>query len=84
MQNYHALETEAAHRRCEWERTAVARTQLAQTHPLNGGMRWSHLPRLVVERLCALSAPRLSFTASRNTSAGRTWLPRPLEEVAPV
>ncbi len=84
MQNYHALETEVAHRRREWERTVATVTQDAQPRPQEGGMRWSHLPRLVLASIRTLAAPLSSITSTWNTSTPRTWLPRPVKGVIPM
>ena len=43
MQNVFAIETEAAHRRSEWERAIAAAAQRVQVRPQNGGERWPHL-----------------------------------------
>ena len=84
MQNYHALETEVAHRRREWEWTVATVTQDAQPQLQHGGMGWSHLPQLVLASIRTLAAPRLSITSTWNTSTPRTWLPRPVKGVVPM
>ena len=63
MQNYFAIETEAAFRRREWQQAAAADARAAQARSSNGHRRWPHLPHLVVASLRSLSAPRLPLAA---------------------
>ena len=71
MQNYHALETEAAHRRCEWEKRIVTAEQSALALPKNGLERKSHLPFLVLVCLRALlTHPDIPGTSVWNAVAG--------------
>lgn len=58
MHNYHAIETEVAHRRREWQRAVAADTRAAQTHSQTG--RRHCLPRSV-QRWRSLAAARLLF-----------------------
>ena len=71
MQNYHALETEAAHRRWEWEKRIVAAEQSALALPKNGLERWPHLPLLVLACLRTLFAhPDIPGTSVWNAVTG--------------
>ncbi len=79
MQNYHALETEAAYRRSEWERTIATATQVAQTRLDDGWTRWSRLPQLALAHLRSFSVPRLVLRPFGNTDAGGRRAPRPME-----
>ena len=68
MQNWHAIETETAFRRQEWERAAVAeaRAALARSAPTAPRRRW--FSRLLVPGLPwdRLSLPRLAIAARRS------------------
>jgi hypothetical protein len=72
VQNYHALETEAAHRRFEHERRIATAGQVAQTRPEHGSKRWSRLPRLAFAHLRSLSTPRLALASSGNIAVERS------------
>ena len=55
VHNFFIIETEAAFRRCEWERGVAAAAQAARARPENGRKRWSsRLPHLAFARLRSL------------------------------
>jgi hypothetical protein len=60
--NYFALETEVAHRRCEWELALAAAERHAQVRPQNGPKPWSHLAPRTLKYLRALATPRVPVT----------------------
>ena len=51
MQNWHAIETETAFRRQEWERTAAADARAALAHTASAVPRRRSFPRLLVPGL---------------------------------
>ena len=63
MNNWYAIETEAAFRRREWQRAMEAEALIAQTRPANGRARWPRLGRLTLANLRLLAVPRPSFTS---------------------
>jgi len=63
MNNWYAIETEAAFRRREWQRAIEADALAAQASPANGWVRWPRLGRLTLANLRRLAVPRPSFTA---------------------
>jgi hypothetical protein len=63
MNNWYAVETEAAFRRREWQRAVEADALAAQARPANGRARWSRLGRLTLANLRSLAGSRPSFTA---------------------
>jgi len=63
MNNWYAIETEAAFRRREWQRAVEADALAAQARPANGRPRWPRLGRLTLANLRRLAVPRPSFTA---------------------
>ena len=73
MQNWHAIETETAYRRQEWERAAAAdaRAALAHTAPTPSRRGW--FPRLPVPGLPwdSLSLTRFAIAARRSPSCDR-------------
>jgi hypothetical protein len=46
MQNWHAMETEAAYRRHEWERAIAASARAEEALPKRRGITWPLAPRL--------------------------------------
>ena len=71
MHNYHAIETEAAFRRREWQRAVEADARAAQARPAHGRMRWPRIPHRTLTNLRSLTVPRPTFT-SRLEPDGRT------------
>jgi hypothetical protein len=63
MNNWYAVETEAAFRRREWQRMVEADVLAAQARPANRRTRWPRLGRLTLANLRSLALPRPSFTA---------------------
>jgi hypothetical protein len=63
MNNWYAIETEAAFRRREWQRAVEADALAAQVRPANRRARWPRLGRLTLANLRSLAVPRPSFTA---------------------
>jgi hypothetical protein len=59
MLNTFAIETQAAHRRREWQRAVSAADQREQARPKNEPTRWSHLASLTLATLRALAMPRV-------------------------
>jgi hypothetical protein len=59
VQNYFFIETEAAHRRREWERAVMAAERRGHVPLKNGPMRWSQLATLGLEHLHSLVIPWL-------------------------
>jgi hypothetical protein len=62
VQNYFLIETEAAHRRGEWERVVVAAERRAQVRPRNRRTRWSHVASRTLASLRALATPWVPVT----------------------
>jgi hypothetical protein len=60
VQNIFFIETEAAHRRGEWEREVAAAERRAQVRPENGWTGWSRLAPLTLAYLRTLTTLRLS------------------------
>jgi hypothetical protein len=58
MNNWYAVETEAAFRRREWQRAVEADALAAQARPRSGRTLWPQLGRLTLENLRSLAMPR--------------------------
>ena len=69
MHNTFGIETEAAHRRREWERAVAVAAQTAQFRRLNGRTRRAGLPHQLLADLRHLFAPRVPITCSRRIAA---------------
>ena len=69
MHNTFTIETEAAHRRQEWERAVAVAAQIAQARRQNGWTRRARLPQRVLADLRSLFAPRVPITCSRRIAA---------------
>ena len=76
MQNYFNLETEAAHRRLEWQRAIAATEQRDQMRSEHGQTRWSQLASLIFTTLRSFATPRLPVTCWTPTGEQRA---RPLQ-----
>jgi hypothetical protein len=66
MNNWYAVETEAAFRRREWQRAVEADALAAmatQARPGNGRTWWPRLGRLTLANLRSLATPRPSFSS---------------------
>jgi hypothetical protein len=63
MNNWYAVETEAAFRRREWQRAVEADALAAQARPANGRTWWPRLGRLALTNLRALAMPRPGFSS---------------------
>jgi hypothetical protein len=66
VQNYFSLETEAAHRRLEWQRAIAATEHRDQVRPEHGQTRWSQLASLLFPTLRSFATLRLPL---------RSWNP---------
>jgi hypothetical protein len=77
MHHFLAIEIDLEHRRSEFLRAAEAEARAALARPQHGRIRWSHLPQLLLERLCLLSAPRLWLSDFRNSAANGRGVPKP-------
>jgi hypothetical protein len=62
MQNYHAIETEAAHRRGEWDRAIAAAALTSRERSELGHLDCWQLPHLALAILRSLSPRRLLMT----------------------
>jgi hypothetical protein len=60
MYDWYRIETEAEHRRLEWQREVEAESRAAQAVSENGR---SHLPHLSLASLRSLASPRLPFVS---------------------
>jgi len=71
MQNWHAIETETAFRRQEWERAAAAETRAALAISAPTAPRRGWVPRLFAPILAwdRLRLPRFAITARNPTCA---------------
>jgi hypothetical protein len=66
MNNWYAVETEAAFRRREWQRAVEADALAAlasQARSANGRARWPRLGRLTLANLRSVAMPRPSFSS---------------------
>ena len=72
MQNYHAIETEVAHRRFEHERRLSAAAQVTQTRSENRRTRWSHLPHWTLPPLYRRFLQRVPGSLRRTAATQRT------------
>jgi hypothetical protein len=63
MNNWYAIETEAAFRREEWTRAAAAEARAAQSQSTGAKLQFAGRPHLNLARLRSLTAPRLLFTS---------------------
>jgi hypothetical protein len=63
MNNWYAIETEAAFRRREWQRAVEADALALLARPAIGRTRWSWLGRLTLANLRSLAVPRPSLSA---------------------
>ena len=63
MNNWYAVETEAAFRRREWQRAVEADARAEQARPANRRTWWPRLGRLTLTNLRSLAVPRPSFSS---------------------
>ncbi len=73
VQNVFAIETEAAHRRSEWERAIAAAEQRARVRPHNGWERWPQLALWALASVRARATRRVPVPAGN--PAGVTCAP---------
>jgi hypothetical protein len=63
VQNYHAIETELAHRRNEWERAIAAAELNSLARPKIRRKRWAQRTSLIFAYVCSRAAPRMPVTS---------------------
>ena len=63
MYDWYRIETEAEHRRREWQREVEAEVRATEAIASNGRLHEPRLPHLSLASLRSLAAPRLPFTS---------------------